>query len=161
MSIYISNIKKPGSVEFIDTQYTINNQLFIPANNLVLLPNNKGMIIPINQNGFDIFNWLDTNGKITPNEEIGDEKILRTSFNVIPTLNNRNLIIDLNIGGTIGVIYEETIILAKGANNVTKVSVSIPYYVLDTFQANGGEIRVRCDGDISIYGIRHYFKGQI
>lgn len=46
----------------------------------------------------------------------GDSYIFRLSMVANPSLNNRNLTVDLDIGGTQGIIFERTVRLARGAN---------------------------------------------
>lgn len=92
--------------------------------------------------------WNQTNGVFQPNNS-GDAYILRPSFICDPTLNNRNLTLELDIGGTQGVIWSRTIRLARGAGVDTKVTETMPIYTLGTFVANGGEFYITCDGDMT------------
>ena len=94
--------------------------------------------------------WDGVNNKITP-IQLGDSYIFRISFTANPTLNNRNLIIDLDLGGSQGIIFERSTRLARGANVDTKVSMTNSIFALSTFVSNGGEIYITCDGDVEIF----------
>lgn len=69
--------------------------------------------------------------------------------------NNRNLTIELDIGGGQGVIWDKTVRLARGNPNPvpTRVTETMDVYTLGTFLANGGEIFLTCDSDASVYNI--------
>lgn len=101
--------------------------------------------------------WDDTNYKITPINN-GDSYIFRLSMTANPTLNNRNFTVDLDIGGTQGVIFERTTRLARGANIDTKISMTNSIFTLGTFIQNGGEIYVNCDGDVSLFNIALFIQ---
>jgi len=140
-----------GWIEFGDDEYTETAPLSIPqSNGRALLPNNGSNVINITQTeGLDTI--LDSN-KLQPDNE-GDSYDWTIQFIVDPTLNNRNLTLELDIGGSSGVIWSKTIRLARGAGVDTKVSETIDLYTLDEFIQNGGEIYVTCDGNIDVYDI--------
>jgi len=94
--------------------------------------------------------WDGVSNKITP-IQLGDSYIFRISFTANPTLNNRNLTIDLDLGGSQGIIFERSTRLARGANVDTKVSMTNSIFALSTFVSNGGEIYITCDGDVEIF----------
>ena len=139
-----------GWIQFSDTQYTQASPLTILANTRTVLPNNKGSVL--NTNGPPgAENWLDLNA-FKPDSP-GDFYVFRLSFVADPTLNNRNLVLDLDIGGSQGIIWSQTIRLARGAGVDTRVSVTIPVYALNTFVVNGGLFNINCDGDVNVYGV--------
>lgn len=61
----------------------------------------------------------------------------------------------IDIGGAIGEIYPRDFILTKG-NGVEHYFISsVSAYTLNTWEANGGLVKVVSDADVSIYDIRY------
>ena len=62
--------------------------------------------------------------------------------------------IDINIGGSLGAISNETILFSKGSGVEQKFDIDLSYFTGTTFIANGGSIEVTpINGDVSIYDI--------
>ena len=139
-----------GWVQYNDTQYTDTNRRTIIANTRTKLTNNAGGILDL----VGLFGaqtlWNPTTNKFE-NDNSGDKFMQRVSFIADPTLNNRNLTLELDIGGTQGVIWSRTIRLARGAGIDTKITENLDFYTLGTFIANGGDLFITCDGGIDIY----------
>lgn len=142
-----------------DTTFTSATPQSIPANTRTLLQINLDSVIEFaGANGAlasDI--WDAVNNKLTPLAS-GDSYLFRLSMTANPTLNNRNFTVDLDIGGTQGVIFERSTRLARGANVDTKISMTNSIFTLGTFIANGGEIYITCDGDVEIFDISLFIQ---
>lgn len=140
-----------GWIQFSDTQYpTEAMALTVLQNVRTLLPNDALSVL--NTNGPLVApSWFSGN-KFRPDSS-GDYYELRLTFEANPTLNNRNLTVDLDIGGVQGIIWSKTERLARGAGVNTKVSLVIPVYTLGTFVANGGEIFLTCGGEVDVFEI--------
>lgn len=141
-----------GWIQISDSQFTESSPMNVLQNNRTLLINNGNSILDLVGMSGSTTIWNTTTNKIQPNN-IGDSFDIRVQFKVNPNLNNRNLTLDLDIGGTQGVIWSKTIRLARGANVDTQVTEQLDIYALGTFVTNGGTLNVTCDGDISVYDI--------
>lgn len=141
-----------GWVQFSDTEYTQASPLSVLSDSRTLLPNNAGNVLNI-VNPFGGNDWI-SNNKFNP-DNFGDSYDWRVGFTIDPTLNNRNLTLELDIGGSQGVIWSKTIRLARGAGVDTRVTEQIDVYTLQTFIDNGGELYVTVDGESNIYDISY------
>lgn len=142
-----------------DTTFTSSNPLSILTNTRTKLQINADSVIDSfgSNNSVSADIWDDTNYKITPLQN-GDSYIFRLSMTVNPTLNNRNFTVDLDIGGTQGIIFERSRRLTRGANVDIKISMTNSIFTLGTFIANGGEIYITCDGDVDIFNVSLFIQ---
>lgn len=143
-----------GTIDFIDTQYTNANRLSVSGGVSFRVPNNKGIVNNISAPSIAT-DWLDNTGLITPDNGNGDDYILLVSFTIDPSLNNRNMVLSLNAGGSTGVIWRITKRLARGAGNDTEVSFTIPYNSLSDIFTNGGDLTCVVDGFATFYNFSH------
>lgn len=142
-----------GWITFNDSLNTEASPQVLAQNVRTLLTNNGASSITTHAPTVAT-NWLNAN-KFTPDSS-GDVYVFRLDLEANPTLNNRNLLIELDIGGTQGVIWSKTERLARGAGNNTKVSLTIPVFTLGTFVANGGELYVTCDGPCDVFSAAYF-----
>lgn len=93
--------------------------------------------------------WDTTNDKITPVRE-GDSYSVRIDFVVTGETGNPNdIVLELDIGGAIGVIVNTYVTAGKTTPYV--ISVGFPIFCLSTFTANGADIYVSTDtGTITV-----------
>lgn len=149
---YDEIVNKRGWWNIQDTTHISSSPQTILANTRTKLEINLDDIVesfsPTGKTASSI--WDGINYKLTPFES-GDSFIVRLSLTANPTLNNRNFTVDLDIGGSIGIIFERTVRLGRGANFDTKISMTNSIFCLGTFVANGGEIYVTCDGDVDLF----------
>jgi hypothetical protein len=62
--------------------------------------------------------------------------------------------IGINIGGSLNVISQETLLFSKGSGTEQRFDIDLSYFTGTTFIANGGDIEVTpINGDIQIYDI--------
>ena len=66
-----------------------------------------------------------------------------------------NLFVAIDIGGAVGEIYPEDFTIALGAGLPHIIRYAPPAYTLNTWEANGGTIRVEADGDGVISDVRY------
>ena len=151
--------EKTGWWSIQDTTFTSGSPQNILANirtPLIINPDNVIETFGAEERpASDIYDGV--NNLITP-LELGDSYLLRLDLTANPTLNNRNFIIDLDIGGTQGIIFERLIRLARGAGNDTTISVTNSIFSLNTFIANGGTLNITCDGDVSLFNISLFIQ---
>lgn len=84
----------------------------------------------------------------------GRHYLIRVAFQARSATTNSAITLQLDIGGSFGVIYEDRQDLHPNAGTYRLVTFLIPIYSLDTFVANNGTIYVRGDDDIDIYDIQ-------
>lgn len=66
-----------------------------------------------------------------------------------------NLFMAIDIGGAVGEIYPEDFSIFRGASMPHKISYSALAYTLDTWEANGGAVKVEVDGPGVVSGVRY------
>lgn len=146
-----------GWGNYADTVYTSGSPFVLNQVDLqVNLPNNAGIVID-NQKPTDISEFYDGTKILGKN---GDAYSITIEFKVKPTGNATNARIStaIDIGGAVGEIYLRDFSLSKGINVEHHYLSSFTYYTLDTFEANGGTIRVQAfNEDLEVYDIRYVF----
>ncbi len=150
--IRVINKTDLGWVQFQDGTYTDVSPLAIASGTRTLLPNDAANVLDlVNVNGGA--SWWNSGTSTFEPDNSGDTYDFRLQFTVDSAVNNRNLQIELDIGGSQGVIWDKTIRLARGAGVNTRVTETMQIYTLVTFVANGGQIFITCDGDIDLFDI--------
>ena len=97
--------------------------------------------------------WDTATNKITGRN--GDAINIKIQFVFTPTNSSATEIdIEVDIGGSIGVVEYDTRALTRGAGNPHNITLAFPAYTLDTWEANGGEIYVEVDGPGSVTALR-------
>ncbi len=148
-----SQINATGWAQYNDDQYTSGSPLVITAGSTVTLTNNGATSIKTHlPDGItDLYDTV-TN-KITP-ENIGDTYLLRIDFTTFTNSNNGLAELDLDIGGSQGVILRRLINFPRGTGlaNAREYSSTSLVFTLDTFVANGGELKI-----VGINGITSVF----
>lgn len=137
-----------------DTQYTEGSPLNIVGGAAyVNLPNNSGSVIDLHKPA-DIA-ALFAAGKITGID--GEVRALTISFAVKPTTGTAPRVsVGMDIGGAVGFIdaYERDTTYAKGNGVEHRYLSSFDVYTLDTWAANGGQLKIKSTTNCSIYDIR-------
>lgn len=147
--------KQTGWAQYTDSVYTSSNVLSVSSGSTVTLSNNANSTItsqlPYGVSSF----YNNTTNKITP-ENSGDFYVVRVDFTAYTDNNNGLFELQLDIGGGQGVIYQDTIDFPRGtgSGNAREISKTISLFSLDTFIANGGELKIlSITGTTSIYDI--------
>lgn len=141
-----------GWAAYNDTQYTEASPLTILANTLTNLPNNKGFVLE-SQKPTDIATFYDGTAILGRN---GDGLAGDLTVKIKPSINRTTVKLLIDIGGTVGEIYPTETILDKGASVEHIVHLRFPSgYTLDTWEANGGTVKIISDEAVDIYGINY------
>lgn len=144
-----------GWAKYTYGQYTIGSPLVITAGDTATITiNNASTITSQLPLGVDSL-WDSANNKIIP-ENSGDAYLIRIDF--ITYTNNNNGLANylLDIGGSQGVILKRLINFPRGtgSGNARDYSTTTMVYALNTFVANGGEIKITSiTGTTTIYDI--------
>lgn len=95
--------------------------------------------------------WDNTNNLITP-ENIGDFYDIRLRFDAEPAVSDGFITLELDIGGSEGVILAQTQRFLKGTS-AQKMLFTATTFTLDTFVANGGAIYATSSVDVDVYDV--------
>lgn len=146
-----------GWASYVDTQYPDSDNAFtLSANTDTVLPNNAGTKIET-QIPIDIDEFYNGSTKTIPGRN-GDNLDVMIFFNAVPSNNNQWLDIWIDIGGSIGEIYRQTFSFPKGSGTERGILYALPSaYTAATWESNGGQVYVRSNHDLDIYGINYNF----
>ena len=143
---------RTGWASYVDTQYTSGSPFAVTANVDTSLPNNAGTIID-SQKPSDVPSFY-TAGKITGRN--GDGLAMQLFFFAVPTSVDQNIEIWIDIGAPVGQLYRQTFSFPKGVGQPRGIMYTLPAaYTLNTWQANGGTVRVRSNAACTIYGVTY------
>lgn len=127
----------------------------IIANTKVSLINNAATVIET-QKPADVSSFY-TAGKITGRN--GDGVIIGIELTFTPTSGFASyLAISIDIGGAVGEIYPIEFPTINGDGFPHMISYSVGAYTLDTWQANGGTVKVISDGPGLISTVRYVIQ---
>ena len=146
---------KAGWGVYIDTNYTAGSPFLANQSaSYIALPNNKGNVIETYlPSGVTTFY---DGTKITP-KNIGDYYSISIRFDAKNSSSTGYFSIGIDLGGSIGIAFKETLVFAKGANTEQSFSITVPAYSLGTFISNGGIIKILAEqGNASIYNILYH-----
>ena len=144
-----------GWASYVDTQYTQGSPFPVSANTDALLPNNA-LGGPRSQMPADVAD-LFADGQILGRN--GDGIGAMVYFIAVPSVANQWLDVWVHIGGTVGVygdgrLYIQTFTFPKGAGSERGVLYALPAaYTLGTWEQNGGDLYVRSNAALGIWGI--------
>lgn len=151
--------KMIGWQRVADTQYTESAPFSVGSGVTVTLPNNAGEEIN-SQMPDGVLSFYDSaTSKITPENDL-DKMVFTIRFKAKNSAaNGAYLQFGIDIGGTFGVIFEESKVFVKGANTEQSFNFVSPGYTGSTFLANGGEIKITSvGGTSSIYDIEYQIE---
>lgn len=146
---------RTGGAQYIDGTYTSASALTITsaqgATGVALQCDNAtvidGNVPPDFTNGM----WF--NNKLQAVND-KDRFVTEIRFKAKTTVNNDAFEIDLDIGGGLGVIRNQSFIFSKNANTEQSFARPIHYFTGSTFITNGGELIIKGNsGTLSIYDI--------
>ncbi|WP_242118764.1 hypothetical protein [Aestuariivivens sediminicola] len=143
-----------GWADYVDGVYTSASPLALTASNKVTLPNNA-MTIRDSQKPTDITTFYNaSNSTITGRN--GDGINVNIEFKARPTTAAvTKLTVAIDIGGAVGEIYIRDFIMSKGNGVEHYYLSSFSAYTLDTWEANGGTVKIVSDASAEIYDIRY------
>ena len=142
-----------GWQQITDTTYTSGAPLAIASGVTGKLL--TGTVTEINTqlpSGVTTF-WNNTTDKLIAVNN-GDAFTLSLRFKAKMDVANGLTDVGINIGGSLNVISQETLVFSKGAGVEQRFDIDLSYFTGTTFIANGGDIEITpLNGDISIYDI--------
>lgn len=116
------------------------------------LTNNAGTIIE-SEKPSDISAFYSA-GKITGREGDGIAVGIELTFTPDDATAS-NLYVAIDIGGAVGEIYPKDFPITGGASVAHKISYNITAFTLDTWEANGGTVKVEADGPGVVSTVRY------
>lgn len=142
-----------GWADYADTQYTSASP-FVVGTTKLTLPNNAGNTLDF-QKPIDVTTFYNsTDSTITGRN--GDGINITIEFKTRPaTPNLTRLTVAIDIGGAVGEIYPRDFVLAKGSGVEHYYLSSFSGYTLNTWESNGGKVRVVSTAATEIYDIRY------
>jgi len=127
----------------------------IVADTKVSLVNDAATVIET-QKPVDVTTFY-TAGKITGRN--GDGILINIELTFTPTSGlSSYLIVSIDIGGAVGEIYPKEFVTVGGQDVAQAISYSTGAYTLDTWQANGGTVKVISDGPGLISAVRYVIQ---
>ena len=138
--------------------YTVESPLVIPAGTTVNLLNNAATTI---EEYLPIDGQMYSDGRVQGNT-LGSTMECRVTFFAQSSLANGGFTVSLDISaagdGSI-TVASIPIRMLKGAGVYAQYSETFNLYALDTFIANGGQVRVYADnGDITVHSVSYFIK---
>lgn len=142
-----------GWAQYADTTYTQASPFVVIEGATGNVPNNAGLVI--NQYlPLGVASFYDGT-KITP-DIAGDYCIVTIRCMASCTKAGGYGTLSIDIGGAQGKIFPHLLVFPKGATTWHPFDIAIPCYMLDTFKANGGVVKLDAQlGDISIATIAY------
>lgn len=142
-----------GWGSYADGQYTSGSPFALTQDTDTDLPNNAASKLET-QLPIDVTKFYDeSTTKITGRN--GDGLLITKEFKVVPaSATNTYIDVWIDIGGSVGELYRRSVTFNKGIQEYN-VHISYGAYTLDTWEANGGQVRVRSNTNCDIYGIRY------
>jgi len=124
----------------------------IAADTDTAMINNAGVVIE-SQKPADVATFYDGT---TITGRSGDSIATGIEFTFTPDDGDASLLtVCIDIGGSVGKLYPEEVLIVSGASVPHKVSYHPPAYTLDTWEDNGGVVTVTVDGPGVISAVRY------
>lgn len=156
-STQINITSTSGWADYVDTVYTTASPFTVTvAGGVTDLPNNAGTVRDTEKPS-DITSFY--NGTTITGLD-GDAYSIDIEFKVRPTgaASSPRINISIDIGGSVGTIYPRDFNLTKGNGVEHFYLSSFAYYTLDTFETNGGTVKIQAfNEDVEVYDIRYIF----
>lgn len=151
----VARANSTGWANYLDTEYSDGSPFALTGNDTyVTLPNNAGSKLE-GQLPQDITKFYDEVGQTLEGLN-GDGVSLTIEMTARPvTATVTYLDVGIDIGGAVGIIYPRTITFPKGNGVDRTFSFSFTGYQLDTWEANGGTVKVKANANMEIYGVRY------
>ncbi|MDD7886998.1 hypothetical protein [Flavivirga sp. 57AJ16] len=143
-----------GWADYVDGTYTSASPLSLTGSNKITLPNDANTIRD-SQKPTDVTEFYNsTNSTITGRN--GDGINIVIEFKAKPTTGSiTKLTIAIDIGGAVGEIYIRDFIMSKGNGVEHYYLSSFNAYTLDTWETNGGTVKIVSDAAAEVYDIRY------
>lgn len=119
------------------------------------LTNNKGILIET-QKPADMVTFYD--GSVITGRT-GDAVAIGIELTFTPTATGLyEFVVSIDLGGSIGELYASQYPINKGNGVAHKIAYTAIAYQLDTWQTNGGTVKVVCDGPGDITAVRYVIQ---
>ncbi|WP_411766857.1 hypothetical protein [Winogradskyella sp. A3E31] len=144
-----------GWADYVDGTYTSASPLSLTAGNKITLPNSAATVRDF-QKPTDITTFYDSTTQTITGRN-GDGININIMFKARPTTNSltNRITVAIDIGGAVGEIYTRDFLLSKGQNVEHYYVSSFNAYTLNTWEANGGAVKISSTADAEIYDIRY------
>ena len=134
--------------------YTVGSPLVLADGTNMTLPNNASTIRDF-QKPIDVDTFYDPATQTITGRD-GDAINITIELKAKPTTSSvSRLTIAIDIGGPVGEIYVQDFVMAKGRNIEHRFLSSFNAYTLNTWQANGGTVKIKASGASEVYNIRY------
>lgn len=149
-----SNNLYTGVAAYSDSTYSSGSPFSLSAGVKVTLPNDASGVwdaqIPIDIDSL----YMASDSTITGRN--GDGLNIDIEFKAKPTTaSNTKLSVTIDIGGAVGELYPRDFIMTKGNGVEHYYLSSFNVYTLDTWEANGGRVKIVSDAAADVYDIRY------
>jgi hypothetical protein len=125
------------------------------TNAKVTLENNAGTVLHV-QKPVDVATFY--NGAAIPGRN-GDGVAIGIELTFTPSSGQSSaIVVSIDIGGAVGELYSQEYAILKGGGVAHKIAYTATAYMLDTWQANGGTVKVVCDGPGAITAVRYVIQ---
>lgn len=142
-----------GWADYTDGTYTQGSPLAVAANTDTQLTNDAATTRETYKPS-DITTFYDPATQTITGIE-GEGRLIGVELNVVPSSGTSTYIeCWLDIGGAVGTIYRQARPLPKGSGVAQKVFFTFPAFTLDTWEANGAEVYIRCPQAVDVYTAR-------
>ncbi|MAM29838.1 MAG: hypothetical protein CMC13_12515 [Flavobacteriaceae bacterium] len=142
-----------GWGDYVDGQYTSASPLIVNTTKITL-PNNAATTRD-SQKPTDIATFYDATTQTITGRN-GDAINISVEFKARPNSSSvTRLTVAIDIGGAVGEIYIRDFVLSKGNNVEHYYLSSFNAYTLDTWENNGGTVKVVSTASTDIYDIRY------
>ena len=143
-----------GWADYVDGTYTSASPLTLAASTKITLPNNAS-ITRDSQMPLDVTAFYDPLTS-TITGRAGDGINVLIEFKARPTTaSTTRLTLSIDIGGAVGEIYPRDFVLAKGNGQEHFYLSSFNAYTLETWETNGGTVKITSTANAEIYDIRY------
>lgn len=146
-----------GWAQYKDDQYTSSSPLVIPQGSTVTLGNNAASVIE-SQLPDGVSSFYDESTNEILGISSGDALLVRIDVTAFTSSQNGLAKVRFDIAGSQGVILNKTISFPKGTglSNANEFSSTSFVYSLDTFVANGCELKIESiTGQTSIFDVNY------
>ena len=148
-----------GYAVFFDETYTNASPLLIDTTPQTLKIDAASSIL--SYAGPGAANWWDeTTNRFRP-DVIGSSFDFRVNFLARPLVANRDIRLELDIGGALGVIWGADRTLSRQAGVAVNKAFDSIIYCLDTFVANGGRFLISATGPVEIFDLSLVFRRAV
>lgn len=143
-----------GWADYVDGTYTSASPYVLAGSTKITLPNDAATVRD-SQKPIDVTTFYDsTTSTITGRN--GDGINIVIEFKARPNTSSvTRLTLAIDIGGAVGEIYIRDFVLAKGNNVEHYYLSSFNTYTLDTWETNGGAVKITSTDSVDIYDIRY------